>query len=38
MISVAMKPGRTALNRTFERPNSSAALRIICSMPALATG
>src|SRR5581483_382542 len=38
MISVAMKPGRTALQRTFTGPYSSAALRIISSMAALATG
>ena len=37
MISVVMKPGRMALKRTFTGPYSSAALRIICSMPAFAT-
>jgi hypothetical protein len=35
MSSVAMKPGRMALKRTCFGPNSSAALRIIASMPAL---
>ena len=34
MISVAMNPGLTALKRTPAGPNSSAALRIIASMPA----
>src|SRR6478735_6723478 len=37
MISVLMKPGRTALKRTFTSPYSLAALRIISSMPALPT-
>ena len=36
-LSVEMKPGRTALKRTLTSPYSSAALRIISSMPALAT-
>ena len=38
MTSVAMKPGRTALNRTPDAPYSSAAFRIICSIAALAAG
>jgi hypothetical protein len=37
MISVEMKPGRTELNRTPDDPYSSAAFRIIASMPALPT-
>ena len=38
MISVATKPGCTELNRTPAGPYSSAALRIMASIPALATG
>ena len=37
MTSVVMKPGRIALKRTGTAPYSSAALRIMCSMPALPT-
>ena len=38
MISVVMNAGRTALKRTREGADSSAALRISASMPGLAHG